>query len=195
MSWLGLAAGALLLCLTPLYLIECFRGGARPHPLSWGIWSSLGVLGFAATLACGAGPTVVVLGVTAALQVTVFIVAMTGGRTTVSWREAWPLLPALAGSLVWLLAGSATAAALGVVVADSCGLWPTLEKTWTDPYSEPVLLWAGGAGAFALGCTSVATVSLGALAYPVYLAVTNASVAAVAWGRRRSIASTVPEAI
>lgn len=189
MTWLGVIAGLLLLVLTPAYLRHVLSGSVRPHPVSWGIWATLGILGAAATASAGGGPAVIVLAVTALLEVIVFLAALQGHHE-VSPRALWPLAPAVIGTAVWLTAASPLAGALGVVVADSCGLWPTLKKTWADPNSEPPLLWAGGACAFALGCFSVPQPSFASLLYPIYLACGNSLIAVVAWSRAGHLAKS-----
>jgi hypothetical protein len=183
-TWLGVIAALALLALTPAYLAHVLRGSARPHPVSWGIWAILGVLGTASTAAAGAGPTVIVLAVTAGVEVFVFVAALHSAPVSVSARELWPLAPALIGALVWIGVHDPLAGALGVVTADLGGVWPTLKKTWIDPRSEPPLLWAGGAVAFLLGCLGVRTVALASLLYPAYLAASNTLIAGVAWYRR-----------
>lgn len=187
MTALGLASALALLALGWPYLRQCWRGTARPHPLSWGIWAVLGIIGTAATVAAGAGPAALVVAASAAPQVATFVVALRRSTLRVTVRELWPLVPAIAGCVVWMVAREPLAAALGVVVADACGLWPTLVKTWRDPDSEPALLWLGGAVCFAVGSIAVEEADLAALIYPVFLALGNTAVAIAAWGRRPTL--------
>lgn len=188
MTALGLAAALALLALGWPYLRQCWKGTARPHPLSWGIWAALGIIGTAATVAAGAGPTALVVAASAALQLATFFVALRRSPLRVTARESWPLVPAVAGCVVWIAASEPLAAAFGVVVADACGLWPTLRKTWRDPDSEPALLWLGGAICFAVGCLAVEDADVAALLYPVFLALGNTAVAFAAWGQRPTLA-------
>lgn len=187
MPALGLAAALALLALGWPYLRQCWTGAAQPHPLSWGIWAVLGVIGTAATVAAGAGPTALVVAASAGLQLATFVVALRRSPLQVTARELWPLVPAVAGCVVWIAARQPLAAALGVVVADACGLWPTLTKTWRDPSSEPALLWLGGAIAFAVGCVAVEDADLASLIYPVFLALGNTAVAVLAWDSRPAL--------
>lgn len=187
MTWPGIAGALILLALSPVYLRQCLRGTTRPHPVSWGIWATLAVLGAAATAAAGGGGAVIVLGAIAAIEVAVFVAAVWRAGALVSLRELWPLIPAAIGAALWIVSQNPLAGAIGVVVADICGLWPTLAKTWQEPRSEPPLLWAIGTGAFLLGCFSVSTLSVASLLYPVYLTVSNSLIAGVAWTRREHV--------
>jgi hypothetical protein len=192
MTALGVIAGVLLLGLTPAYLLQTLRSHARPDPVSWGIWATLGTLGALSNADAGGGAAVIVLTVTAGTQVLIFLVALRGGRLATGAAALWPLALAAIGAVVWLTSGSPLAAATGVVLADACGLWPTIVKTWREPFTEPPLLWAGGAVAFGLGCLSVPTAEPATLLYPVYLMLGNLATAAVAGGRRFRATPALP---
>jgi hypothetical protein len=181
---LGLIGAALFLLTAPSYLWSAVRGSTTPHPLSWAIWSTLGAVGAAATASAGGGPVVILLAITVLLEVTVFFVSLRSFPRPFTGSPL-PLVAAVTGAAVWLTADSPLAGAVGVVVADASGLWPTLRKTWADPNSEPPIPWAVGALAFLLGCLSVSRATPAALLYPGYLFAGNALVAGAAYGRRR----------
>lgn len=180
---LGITSALLLLILAPLYIRQCFQGTVRPHPVSWAVWATIGTIGAITTGLAGAGPASLVLIVAAALEVTTFIVSLRGWEDKFSIVELLPLGPAAVGIVIWLTSSSLLAASVGVVVADICGLYPTLAKVWEHPRSEPALLWLAGAVAFALGCAAVRTADATTLLYPCYLATSNVIVAVIAIGR------------
>lgn len=192
MTALGVIAGLLLLGLTPAYLVQTLRAETRPEPTSWGIWATLGIVGVLSNADAGGGAAAIVLSVTAVTQIAIFAVALRSGQPPSGPAALWPLAPAAIGAAIWLTSRSPLAAAVGVVVADACALWPTLTKTWREPYTEPPLLWAGGAVAFALGCLSVPSATPATLLYPVYLMLGNLLTAAVAAGRRSYATHTTP---
>lgn len=188
MTWTAILGALLMVAATPAYLHHTVHGPTRPHPLSWGIWTTLGILGTTATAVAGGGPAVLVLGVTAALDLLIFIVAIRQHRGQMSRYELWPIVPALFGVAVWAISSNPLAGALGVILADTCGAWPTLKKTWAEPRSEPPLLWAMSSVAFLLSVISVPEVTLATVAYPAYLTFATALVALVAWARRDRVA-------
>ncbi len=193
MSWLGAVGALILLAISPVYLRRSLRGPTRPHPVSWGIWSALAVVGAIANHAAGGGGAVDVIFVMAAIDVAIFAAALRVADAKTSAREAWPVIPAAIGVAVWLGAQDPLAATIGVVTADACAYWPTLTKTWREPRSEPSLLWAIAGVAFVFACASVSTVDPASLLYPVYLTVSSLLIAAVSWTRRgRVVALLTP---
>jgi hypothetical protein len=191
-AWLGIASALILIATTPAYLRHSLSGPTRPHPLSWGIWTGLGILGAVSTTVAGGGASVIALYTAATLTLLVFVVALRQHDWRISRSEYWPILPAAAGLIVWIVSQDPLAATIGVVVADSSAGWPTLRKTWRAPRSEPPLVWATDAFAFLLGCLSVSSFTLAAMLYPVYLTLTCALIALVAWLRRGQV--TAPQA-
>ncbi len=192
MAWLGIAAALLLIATTPAYLRHSLSGATRPHPLSWGVWTVLGTLGAISTTVAGGGVAVIPLYVADALTALVFVVAWRQRDAGIARSELWPAIPALIGAIVWVASQDPLAAAIGVVIADSSGGWPTLRKTWIEPHSEPPLLWAMDALAFLLACISVSDVTAATMLYPVYLTMACALIAAVAWLRRGRAAPAPP---
>jgi hypothetical protein len=184
LATLGILAGIIAVLCSPAYLVPVLRGSIRPHPVSWGIWATLGIIGFVSTTVEGGGPATIVLGVTAALQVVVFVLAVTRSGVSVRLAELWPLVPAVIGMIAWLTARDPLAAVIGVIVSDACGLWPTLVKTWRDPNSEPATQWLIGGCAYLLGLLSAVDHGLGAVLYLAYLTLGDLSVAVVAVARR-----------
>lgn len=193
-AWLGIASALILMATTPAYLAHSLNGPTRPHPLSWGIWTGLGFLGAVSTTVAGGGASVVVLYTAAALTLLVFVVALRQHDSRISRSELWPIVPAAAGLILWIVSRDPLAASIGVVVADSSAGWPTLRKTWREPRSEPPLLWAIDSFAFLLGCLSVSSSTAAAMLYPVYLTLACGLIALVAWLRRGHAAGPAPSA-
>lgn len=181
---------ALFVALLPWYLRAIFAGGAEPHPLSWGIWAAISVAGMLSTTAGGgAGPMAIVLAVASLVQCVIFAMALVRAPLALTARDLWPAVPAAIGVVAWLIARAPLLATVGVVVADLCGLGPTLTKTWWSPYSEPPVIWAVGTVALLLGCLSVTRPSVATLLYPVSVMAGSAAVAAVAQLRRSFVTS------
>ena len=181
MSSPGAIGALILVALFPFYVHRCLRGPTRPHPVSWGIWALLAIVGAASNGAAGGGEAVIVLYLMVAMDICIFVVALRNDSRSTTLAETWPLLPAAVGAAVWIGAQTPLAAAVGVVVADSCAFVPTVVKTWRDPTSEPPLLWLMDSIAFALACCGVSTVGVASLLYPVYLTVSTLLLAVIAW--------------
>lgn len=51
----ALTGSVLVATAAVIYLYDIFRGGTRPHRVSWTVWTLIGVLGTSATVIAGAG--------------------------------------------------------------------------------------------------------------------------------------------
>jgi hypothetical protein len=185
---LAVAAGVLSCVATLSYIYVVATGAVRPHPFSWAVWAILSSLGLAATLASGAGLGALPVMVIAVTDIIVFAFAW---RTRQERDRVSPVLPGLAliGLIGWLTIGDPLIATLAVILADSMGAVPTLQKVWREPHSEPIALWFVSGVSFVLGLGVLAHHSLAAVLYLAYLAAAGLGLSLIGWLRRRMLAS------
>jgi hypothetical protein len=163
------------------YLRTLLRGESEPHWVSWLVWTLIGAIGTWAAYDGGAG----VIGVLVPLSfvaVTFTVLALSCMRSKAIVTRGDLALGAIsiATLVAWQTLGlSPGFAATAAVFADGCVVYPTLRKTWLQPASEPLYPWVGAVFAAACGLLVLHDYSYASAAYPAYLLVANATIAAV----------------
>jgi len=169
------------------YIRTIFWGTTRPHRITWGVWSLIGLLGVGSAIEGGAHAGAYVALFFLCEQIFIFLVSLTkkygkpGGES-----YDYPLgLVAVVAIILWRVADLPPGfAAVVAISADAIVLWFTLRESWRQPKTESLGAWslAGLASAFGLAASS--NFSFAAIAYPAYLIFGNLSVA-VSLGVRR----------
>jgi len=161
---------------------------SQPHPVSWVVWSLIGVLGIGASLEGGAGVGAVVPIVFLVIQVCIAALSLT--RRFGKWdgvRRSDVALAAVSvvAILVWRFASLPAAVAAAIAItADVTVSWATIREAWHRLWSESTRPWSISALGATLGAAAVEGGSFAALAYPIYLALMISTVAAVLIVRR-----------
>jgi hypothetical protein len=185
---LGTAGACVVAAAGIYYIVDIFRGGSAPHSGSWLVWTVVGVLGFGATSQAGAGPGSYAAGVYVAAYAVTFLISLNPrfGKPGLEWYD-WPLCGfAIVGVLLWRFGPLSGAAAVTLTIAcDLVGLWPTLREAWRRPALESPAAWVADSVGNTLCLLAVGNASYAAIAYPIYLVVGTAVVAAVIILRRR----------
>lgn len=175
-SLIGLIGALLFVPSTLYYLFTIVKGTTRPHPITWGVWSLIGILGVSATLEGGAGAGAYSAIAALVVQLLVFVISLNKkyGKPGREWYD-FPLgAVAVIGILAWHFGNLSGAQAIIIAIsADALVLWFTLRESWRDPESESFLAWASGSIAFFLGLLALESYTFEAAAYPVYLFVGN----------------------
>jgi hypothetical protein len=184
---LALIGGLLVAGEGLFYIRGIMRGSTRPHPFTWGLWTALGAIGFAAAFVGGGGIGLIPLGTLMVENFLIFIFTLRQNHPGEQRVSPLLLLIASVGVIGWLLSNTPAIASISVVIADSMGLIPTLKKTWRDPSSEPAWLWGISALAMALGLASLQHFTLASTLFPAYIVVANCGVVGLALRHNRSV--------
>lgn len=162
-----------------LYIRTIISGESKPHRITWGGWTLVGILGLLSSLEGGAG-----IGLVVTLTFTIGVFAI----------FCFSLLPKYGkpgGTRAELVAGMIAALALltklfvdyppGLgatiaILADLVFLWPTLKASWYQPDTEALHPWAIGAVAAVLGVIALGTYTYGAAGYSVYILLGNLAI-------------------
>ena len=96
-----------------------------------------------------------------------------GGRRLITRQDKVSLAAALIATVLWLLANEPTLAMILLVSADVFGLIPSVRKTWHDPYSEALPMWAINVARHGLNIFAITSYSLLTLADPVVWVIAN----------------------
>lgn len=164
------------------YLKTIFWGETRPHRITWGVWTLIGILGVGASFQAGAHWGAFVTFFFLLETSLVFLISLipkygkSGGE-----RYDYPLgALAIVAIIFWRVGHlSPNFAAIVAVVADACVLWFTVRESWHQPHTETITAWLVGAIAGAFGVVASSNYSFAAIAYPAYLVVGNLAVVEV----------------
>lgn len=179
LAWIGLGLSSVS---AVWYIYTIVFGTTRPHRITWGVWSLIGILGVGSAFEGGAGAGAYVPLFYLVLQVVVFGLSWKYGKPG-SEREGEEKFDLLIGAVavvavvVWQTIAMPTWLAAAIAVAaDAAVLWPTLRESWWQPETESLTAWGLDMFAATLGAAALAELSFSADAYPIYLAVGNAAI-------------------
>ncbi|HWH09873.1 MAG TPA: hypothetical protein VG165_02000 [Solirubrobacteraceae bacterium] len=173
------------------YIVDIYRGGTRPHRVSWAVWTVVAVLGYGSAGHAGAGAGADAAGIyVVACAATLAISLLPGRGKSGGYRYDWPLgAIAIAGAFLWRYGPLSDAAAAGLAVGcDTAALWPTLRAVWRDPSSESRGAWTGDVVGCALALAAVDHYGFASTAYPAYLVINTGLISAILWLRRPATA-------
>ncbi len=181
-TMLGVTGALIVAVSAAYYLVDVLRGRARPHQASWLVWAVIGVLGFGTADDGGAGPGAYAAAVDAIAAVATFTLSLAPRFGKPGLRRADVVLGgfALAAVVLWRWGPLSTGwAAVLAVACDAVALWPTLREGWLRPEFESRSSWCADVLGNGLCLTAVASTSVAALAYPVYLLAACAAMTAI----------------
>jgi hypothetical protein len=175
-------AGAVQVSSIVPYVRDMLRGTTRPNVVSWSLWTLLQVIAIFAQLSAGASWSIVLLfAMTFNTSLVVVLCLMGYGYTKYGLVDYACFAFALGAILLWQATNEPLVALVLAVVADLIAALPTIVKTIRDPYSEIPLAWSLGGFSGLLGIISLTRFDVANLIYPVYILVTNALIACLAF--------------
>lgn len=149
------------------YLLAILNKKTRPHFFTWLVWSVLLSIISIIQLKGNAGPGLWGIAVTTFTTILVTIYALFYGEKTGSLFNWATFLLSLFAIPVWLLVKDPTIAACLASVIDLVAFWPTISKSWRDPYSENLLYYFGWLVKYPTAYFALATINLANAIYPV----------------------------
>jgi hypothetical protein len=190
-----------------IYVWKSLRGDARPHPLSWLIFSILTGTGYLVQLDQAAGPGSWVMGITTVVCFLLCVMSLWKGERAFPWYEwaflfaaavvfafyLWsrePALVAMALTGSWHTAlvqhGPAISATLAAAI-NVLGFGPTVTKAWRRPRSDSITTFVLNSLKFVPSFFAMDSISVATCVFPATLVVANAAVALIIYVRRLDI--------
>jgi hypothetical protein len=165
----GMASGIVLLLGNIPYIISIRRGDTRPNRVTWGIWTTIGLILLASYQAIGATNTLwlLIAQVISQFVITFYAFKYSQGR----WQRLDRICIAGAGLslLLWWRSGSPVVAILMNTTMDLLGAIPTINKIYHDPNSEDLRFWVMSFVATVLNLLAIENFSLSFIVFPLYL--------------------------
>jgi len=169
------------------YCLSIYRKQTRPHVFSWFNWGLIVAVGAYAQFKLGGGPSVWGLVVVAVTCFAISLWALFIGEKNIT-RSDWAAgAGALLAVFFWRLTDNPLIALVFLILFDVLSYWPTLRKSWLDPWGEPPksYFWAGLRYFFLLFAVPHPTLS--SLLYPFWLMATDWAFMIYIIGRRKML--------
>jgi hypothetical protein len=181
----GLLSGILSSLSYIPYIRDILRGKTKPERASFFIWSVLGCIAFVSQFAEGATWSLLLM-IETFIIFAVFLLSLKFGVGGFTRRDIFALAVAGFGLILWFLTRHAFLALFITIGIDSIGTVLSVIKSYEDPESETISMWATVSVAGVLALFAVGKWDFVLLAYPLYIALANfAVVVAILLGRRK----------
>lgn len=137
------------------YYRDILKGKTRPHVYSWSLWGLLTILIVALQIKGGAGPATWVTAAAGLLCIGVVILSLKNGKRDITYSDTITAILSLIAIGFWVIAKQPVISIILVVVADMLAFFPTVRKSWNQPHTETLSLYATNALRFALAILAV----------------------------------------
>lgn len=157
------------------YFLATLNGKARPHAISWLIWSVTPMITFFAEASAGVGPIAIVTLALAISPMMVFVAALVKDRSLlrVNHFDIWCLTLAVFGIVSWGVTREPITAIIIAIMADAISCLPTLRKAYHRPYTEHPPTFLLSASSMVIALLATQEISFAAFAFPVYVLTVN----------------------
>lgn len=151
------------------YLWSIYTGETRPHIFSWFNWGTVTSIGAVAQFSLDGGPSAWVLAVVGFTCYFIAFVSLFVGEKNITKGDWIAFLGALIAIPAWIMTDDPVMALWVLIVIDGLTYYPTVRKSWNDPWGEPPqsYFWAGLR--YFLTLFAVSDPSWQTLIYPFFL--------------------------
>jgi len=170
----GLLALAITLCAFYPYIRDIHNGKTRPHIFSWVIWGSttavVGVAQFMEKGGAGSWSTIVSGCITFYI---VYLAFLYKGDTAITWSDNVVFVISMSAIPVWIMTSNPLWAVVILTSVDVAGYYPTIRKTFHNPYSERLILYTIMTSRNLFSAIAMESYSLSTLLFPVATGLAN----------------------
>ncbi|MES2223959.1 MAG: hypothetical protein V4469_03440 [Patescibacteria group bacterium] len=149
------------------YLVSILKGEVRPHFFTWIVWSILLIIITLIQFQGNAGPGFWGMAVTTITTIFIAVYSWFFGERSGSFFDWVCFLFSLIAIPVWLFVEDPTVAACLASVIDLVAFWPTVSKSWRDPYSENLIYYIAWLVKYPAAYFALTTLNVANAIYPV----------------------------
>lgn len=188
---LKLALGIVAVILTFVgyapYIRDLFNGKTKPHIFSWFIWGIVTTIIFALQASAGAGFGSLVTLTVALIAFFIFFKGLKGGNKNIAKVDIVFLVLALLTIPLWLIVKQPVLSIILLSTIDMLGFIPTIRKSWNQPYSETLSLYAITTFRHGLSLIALAEYNIITYLFPATWVIANAFFAILLIVRRKTV--------
>ncbi|AGH98009.1 hypothetical protein [Micavibrio aeruginosavorus] len=151
------------------YFHSIYKKETRPHVFSWLNWGIMVGIGAYAQFTLDGGASVWALVFVSVTCLLIAFLSLFVGEKNITRSDWLAFIGALAVIPVWMGTQNPFFAIIALMVIDILSYYPTIRKSWNDPWGEPPVsyFWAGLRYFFAL--LAVPEFTVHTVAYPFFL--------------------------
>jgi len=167
------------------YARDTLRGVTQPNRVTWLLWAVAPMLAAVAEIRQGVGLQWVMTFVVGFGPLLVLVASFIsrGGVWRLGAFDVACGCASVCGLAVWAITDNNTVALISFVIADALACLPTLAKSWRVPQSESVSAYATALVNALLTLATVSVWTLGAVAFPLWIASINVVFVSLIAGR------------
>lgn len=173
------------------YIFDTINKRFKPHMFSWGIWSLLSGIAFAAQLSEDAGPGMWQTGIMTVGTAIITAMAYVYGDRNYTKSDWAALFFALSAIPLWLATNNPLWSVILITLIDVVAFWPTVRKAWARPHEESARMFYYSGLICALGFFGLSVLNLTTGLYQGAIALLNICMATMIIFRRRAIPAAV----
>ncbi len=169
------------------YLWSIYKKETRPHVFSWFNWGLVVAIGAYAQIELDGGPSAWVLVVVSGTCFFIALLALFVGEKNITKSDWFAFIGALLAIPVWMMTKDPLWAMFVIVIVDILSFYPTIRKSWYDPWGEPPksAFWAGLR--YFLALFAIPDPSFQTLFYPFFLMASDWGFALFIIWRRKTL--------
>ena len=167
------------------YFRSIIRRQTKPHLFSWIVWAIVTAIAFAGQYSRGAGPGSWAAGVTAFVCIAIAAMSMVLGEKNITRSDWVAFLMAVAAIPLWYFSEDPLAAVILATLIDVIGFYPTVRKSFINPYQENIFTWSINGVRSLISIFAIERYSFVTMIFPVALLFTNGGIALLLVWRRR----------
>ncbi len=164
----GAAATIVMFVLLVPYIRSILKEDTRPNPVSWFGWTLLYGIAAVAQASQGFDWSLAIPAIGTVSTGVVGFVALRTGKAMWTKIDRFSITVAILAIVLWVITKEPLTALVLSIIADLAVSLPTLYKTYTQPFSEPWLLWVIYSTAVALELLATTHLTIYNLLVPVY---------------------------
>lgn len=169
------------------YFRNIFAGKTKPHAFSWLVWCVLNAIAFAGQISDRGGAGAWAVGLTAAVMLVIFSLALTKGEKHITRSDWLCLIGAGLALVLWGITSEPLLSVILITVIDALGFIPTVRKSYHKPHQETLVTFLLSTVKYLLVVIALQNYSLVTALFPISLVVMNGLFVAMLLVRRRQV--------
>jgi hypothetical protein len=187
---LGAISVALVLLGYASYFRSIFLRCTKPHMFSWIVWGLSDLVAFSGQLVSGSGAGSWSTATTCVLCLTIAGLSFSHGEKNITKGDWIAFIVALSAIPLWYFTKDPTGSIALAAFVDITGIYPTVRKSYGDPYGENLFAWTLHAARSVIVILAIEHYSVATIIYPFAILVSTGGLSIMLAWRRYAMGKT-----